>query len=147
MTGKSTCVCGTDREARSGLESRACTAQGKTPASRTKVRFPALRRLKGKGGEVCPFPEKGWHHECDSSLICRADKGFFVCGRAETRPAGRRSGIVPGRRNRKPDGRKDTMRIRKEEPKDREAVYRLVREAFASAEHADGLVYPAAFGI
>ncbi len=39
------------------------------------------------------------------------------------------------------------MRIRKEEPKDREAVYRLVREAFASAEHADGLVYPAAFGI
>lgn len=30
------------------------------------------------------------------------------------------------------------MRIRKEEPKDREAVYRLVREAFASAAHADG---------
>lgn len=30
------------------------------------------------------------------------------------------------------------MRIRKEEPKDREAVYRLVREAFASAEHTDG---------
>lgn len=30
------------------------------------------------------------------------------------------------------------MRIRKEEPKDREAVCRLVREAFASAAHADG---------
>ena len=134
------------QRARSGLKAARAPRRERHPRAARKCVF-RVKEIEGERGEVCPFPEKGWHHECDSSLICRADKGFFVCGRAETRPAGRRSGIVPGRRNRKPDGRKDTMRIRKEEPKDREAVYRLVREAFASAEHADGLVYPAAFGI
>lgn len=36
------------------------------------------------------------------------------------------------------DARKDTMLIRKEEPKDYEIVYSLVKEAFDSAEHSDG---------
>lgn len=109
--------------------------------------FSALRRLKGKGAKSARFLKKGGTTNAIRPLSAGQIRDFLFAGAPKHAPSGRRSGIVPGRRNRKPDGRKDTMRIRKEEPKDREAVYRLVREAFASAAHADGLVYPAAFGI
>ena len=73
------------QRARSGLKAARAPRRERHPRAARKCVF-RVKEIEGERGELCPFPEKGWHHECDSSLICRADKGFFVCGRAETRP-------------------------------------------------------------